>query len=310
MRSRCHASRAASRANVLPAPAGARTTSTPRPLFVSAATSSCCSPLSDGRALIALCNADGSAIATPASVRRAAAARVCSFDCDQFACAEPLLAGNGRQGDDRLTLEKRIGERLEVRDGGSIGGRFSERLKHVASAESRPLSRQPIRALERGRDPLVVQPPRLSRSRPPQRPLDMPSRESVLGGARAPLLTKPTDRHVPLRSPSLQRRDLRGASRPLATLSHVLKDLAAPLREVLDHAPRHHVEIGDSVQDRPPLKPQPFRDLPPQRHLVQVIGRRLGYADSLLKSSASSRVGGARGRHIPVAGSSLVPSST
>ena len=40
----CQASRAASSANVLPVPAGARTTSTPRSLRVSAVTSSRCSP--------------------------------------------------------------------------------------------------------------------------------------------------------------------------------------------------------------------------------------------------------------------------
>ena len=60
----CHASRAASSANVLPVPAGARTTTAPRSPRVTSATSSRCSEVTDGRLVSAL--STELTVATPA----------------------------------------------------------------------------------------------------------------------------------------------------------------------------------------------------------------------------------------------------
>lgn len=56
-------------------------------------------------------------------------------------------------------------------------------------------------------------------------------------------------------------------------LGHVLEDLRPSLREVVDHAARHHRHVRDAVLHRLPLKPEPVGQLTTERRLVEKPGR-------------------------------------
>jgi hypothetical protein len=96
--------------------------------------------------------------------------------------------------------------------------------------------------------------------------------QAVLGGARAPQLAEPVDRHALLGAPRLQRRDLRGRGGASAALGHVLHDLRAAWGEVLDDVARHAVHVRSPAVYRLPLDPQTLRQLATQNRLVEVAG--------------------------------------
>lgn len=91
-------------------------------------------------------------------------------------------------------------------------------------------------------------------------------------GARRPVQAQPVDRHVLLGATGLQCGDLRRRRRAAAVRSHVLEDLRPPLREVLDHRPRHTAHIRHALLDRVPGKAEALGQLAPQHRLIQAAG--------------------------------------
>lgn len=114
----------------------------------------------------------------------------------------------------------------------ACAGSLGERPQGVAPGEGRGLARQPVRARELGRDPLM----RDAGARRPGTPDDcshLVAAETVLGRSSAPFLAQPIEWHrVSLSATRLERRNLCGPSGALAALLHVLEDFGASPREV------------------------------------------------------------------------------
>lgn len=114
-------------------------------------------------------------------------------------------------------------------------------------------------------------------------------REAVLGCSRDPFSAKPAERHMPFGSPCFEGRDLRRAGGVLAARGHVVGDLSAPLREVLDDGAWNDVEVGDAVDRRRPPKPETLGSLQAQRRLVQESsGLRMAVQRPAVERSPSS----------------------
>lgn len=153
------------------------------------------------------------------------------------------LTGVWLELDDLRSREERRGLPLDHLHASPVARRLGEDLQHVSPRERRPLSRQSLLALEPHGERVEVELARRVETSPQDLAKLQPA-EAMLRGARTPLLPQPIHRHpVLLAPPSLQRRDLRRARRPLSAGRHQLEDLRPAQREVLDHPTRHTEHI-------------------------------------------------------------------
>ena len=106
--------------------------------------------------------------------------------------------------------------------------------------------------------------------------------ESMLGGARAPVLAQLAEVDVLLAIASLDGGDAEPRRSRYLVLVHALYDLRPPGRELRDHASRHVVELGHALRRRGPLDPERAGELGSELRLVEVAGGKpVGLEDRL-----------------------------
>ncbi len=184
-----------------------------------------------------------------------------------------LLALLGGERDDLVVAEHAIRQPLDRADGRAVAGQLGYGLQDVAARERRLARGEPILAeqalcdlVERLRSPMG----RVAS----QSPAKLEAAEPVLGGSCPPLLPQAIDGHaVLLAPPRLERRDLCCPCRRLAASLHVLEDLGASPREMVDHCAWHAGDVGGPALDGVPAQAQALGELGAQRRLVEVAGR-------------------------------------
>ena len=252
------AARAASRANVFPAPARPTTTSTPAPERVSRATMARCSSDSDGRAANACSNTATGTTATPASTRRRApsSTRVSTASISAVENRGPPDRRRGVQGDDGRVGEEVVGDAAHLGGRGAGGQRGGHGSQDVAAIEARRVFRQPVRADQVGDETVG-----LGRLRACGGP---PGRPRRAGPVPPPCCAQPARRSARVAAGALAGRVAKVAISAAFRLEQPRLvqgggDLGAALREPGQLVGRVPGQVGGAVTHRPPLQPQRCR---------------------------------------------------